>query len=490
MLSGGDHVKAIWIDSAKCWIVALALSASHCATVPHASSGNQGANAKPSLGPFSDQPFVLPKECETREYRDRVAMKAILCPNALLTWSELAGAESSEQYERWVHGADEMFQGDHENRAMDCTFNGRPSQCRELIGRSNEGKPLVVRIGVARAGERKLALTCLLIDPTPDTLDPICSQVMDFQVEFEEGAFSLQMPATPIEEDVKELSLAGERITIHLYRLRSERGLVSYLVSYAHSAELFQPNAENGIAAGVKNAVRKHGRLLEEQDITLPAHIHAKRLHYRESDSESEEHIFVSGQTYYSLRLNYPPSARPLDADIFLNSFRPAASLRMLTGPALWTYEVPAAGVLELLLPPGWKVSWKPAKSSGGTVQFDPTQGAQFSVAMSLLSPNGFKSQAPPGWEELREITREGAGDVLSRSVETTVDLKEFSTDDRVGFYYSLTDRAPAPGEFRRLTSGMVRIKDLVASFTILYNEPDAPAVATFLDALKQSRLR
>jgi hypothetical protein len=40
-----------------------------------------------------------------------------------------------------------------------------------------------------------------------------------------------------------------------------------------------------------------------------------------------------------------------------------------------------------------------------------------------------------------------------------------------MGYYFSATDRAPKPGEFKYLTQGILHIGELVASFTILSND-------------------
>jgi hypothetical protein len=61
----------------------------------------------------------------------------------------------------------------------------------------------------------------------------------------------------------------------------------------------------------------------------------------------------------------------------------------------------------------------------------------------------------------------------------------EFQGRSGPGFYFSATDRAPKPGEYKFLTQGIVRVGELSVTFTILTNDGQEAVVKQALEALK-----
>jgi hypothetical protein len=55
--------------------------------------------------------------------------------------------------------------------------------------------------------------------------------------------------------------------------------------------------------------------------------------------------------------------------------------------------------------------------------------------------------------------------------VETNIGVIEFAGSSGPGFYFSVTDRAPKPDEYKFMTQGMLKVSDLVMTFTILTND-------------------
>jgi hypothetical protein len=67
------------------------------------------------------------------------------------------------------------------------------------------------------------------------------------------------------------------------------------------------------------------------------------------------------------------------------------------------------------------------------------------------------------------------------QAVEKTLTLQELRGTQSVGTYYSLTDRKPAPGEFKGLTQGSFLTGELLSAFTILSDNPGSSDVRQLL---------
>lgn len=76
----------------------------------------------------------------------------------------------------------------------------------------------------------------------------------------------------------------------------------------------------------------------------------------------------------------------------------------------------------------------------------------------------------------------------LATSVEKKLVLKESRGPATAGYYYSLTDRAPKPGEWTYLTQGFFGIEDLMVYFTLLTNAKDSADGKAALDMLRTMR--
>lgn len=146
---------------------------------------------------------------------------------------------------------------------------------------------------------------------------------------------------------------------------------------------------------------------------------------------------------------------------------------------------LPSGGALVLPVPPGWKQ----ARPSGPvpTVSFAPETGNSFQVLISaLVRSNG--SMAPSDPESLRRFVGIGAQDALSQAVEKTLPIQEFRGGGVQGHYFSATDRAPKPGEFKYLTQGAASVQGLPVTFTILSNGDPQLAVEPAFRMLKAAR--
>lgn len=146
---------------------------------------------------------------------------------------------------------------------------------------------------------------------------------------------------------------------------------------------------------------------------------------------------------------------------------------------------LPGGGALVLPVPYGWKQE----RQSGPvlTLSLTPDAGNSFQVLVSpLVRPNGATVPADP--ESLRRLVSSGAQHALSQAVEKTLPVQDFRGGNAQGSYFSATDRAPKPGEFKYMTQGAASIQGLPVTFTILSNSDGNAATESAFRMLKAAR--
>lgn len=129
------------------------------------------------------------------------------------------------------------------------------------------------------------------------------------------------------------------------------------------------------------------------------------------------------------------------------------------------TYNLTSTEAVRLSLPRGWGETVtnsliKPIV----TVRFSPEKGNDFAVLITF--------GLPQGKGDLRAEAEEAAGKSIRRSEEGKADIRVLKGKQTRGYYFSLTDKAPKPGEWKYLTQGVFRIGDFVGAFSILSNDP------------------
>jgi len=132
---------------------------------------------------------------------------------------------------------------------------------------------------------------------------------------------------------------------------------------------------------------------------------------------------------------------------------------------------LPAGGELWLDIPAAWDEKFdSPQKGMAPGVWLTARQGAAFNVLITPISgtPMG---EAMADDLKMHAIVASAARDALAHAVETTIPVQNLSGLHVHGFYLFATDRAPAPGEWKYLTQGMVNIDGLPFAFTILTND-------------------
>jgi len=164
--------------------------------------------------------------------------------------------------------------------------------------------------------------------------------------------------------------------------------------------------------------------------------------------------------------------------------------------PATRSYELPGHGTLALMVPVGWKESVsRPPGELPPTIGFEPPTGAEFQIAVTpIWGPPGMPAERFTP-EDARSLAETQGRKILEQSVETDLALKEIKGPHAIGYIVALTDktmvsRAPAEGEYRCVTQGVVLTGDLLVVVTVLTQEHGNEAVRAALEMIRTARLR
>ena len=154
------------------------------------------------------------------------------------------------------------------------------------------------------------------------------------------------------------------------------------------------------------------------------------------------------------------------------------------------SYTLQKHGTLQLKVPESWNDSFaQPTSDLPPTIKFSPKNGAQFTILATpiWLTQPDIKS---PSADELRANVRQAADIALMQSMEDSIEVKELKGPTNTGYYFTATDQAPQPGEFKNLNQGVIAVNDLLVSFTILTNDGQEAIVKEALSLLSSAEHR
>lgn len=155
---------------------------------------------------------------------------------------------------------------------------------------------------------------------------------------------------------------------------------------------------------------------------------------------------------------------------------------------SLREFQLPKRGVLQLAVPRSWKDQVRqPPHELPPTISLSPSHGNGFQVLITPLWAI-HAGVVMPEREEIRRIIAKAAEGAKSQAVEKNIPVQEIQSESVGGYCFSATDRSPKPGEFKYMTQGMLRVGELAATFTILYNDGAETVVPDALRMLKGAR--
>ena len=144
-------------------------------------------------------------------------------------------------------------------------------------------------------------------------------------------------------------------------------------------------------------------------------------------------------------------------------------------------FEVPGHGSLQLDVPKAWRaLSKSMADPASVLLRIRPTEGEAFLVQVTAVWLDQEKL-AKRTAESLKADVGRSAERLLKQAVEKEAVIEELRGAQTLGYHYSLTDRAPKPGEHKYLTQGILVTGELLVIFTILHHDPRLPEKAQVL---------
>lgn len=164
-------------------------------------------------------------------------------------------------------------------------------------------------------------------------------------------------------------------------------------------------------------------------------------------------------------------------------------NLVFAAGPkAVRKYPIPDHGILELIVPTSWKDDiHKPQKDMPPTIIFVPAKGNDFKISITILwNKTGEQDFNSPA--KIRNLVEQDGQNILSQAVETKLAVQQMRGVHNIGYFFSLTDKAPHPGEFLYMTRGGMAVGNLLLSVTILYRAEDSEYVKDALSMLREAK--
>lgn len=142
---------------------------------------------------------------------------------------------------------------------------------------------------------------------------------------------------------------------------------------------------------------------------------------------------------------------------------------------------------LTMTIPKGGLKPEKNDLGGGAGDAFKQEGSASFQVIVTPVW-SGKSGRPLPNGEQLKQEVRKSADEARAQAVERTIEIKELKGEAVSGYYFSATDRAPKPGEFKYMTQGMLRTGKLMLIFTVLTNDGQTRIVDDALAMLKGAR--
>ena len=150
-------------------------------------------------------------------------------------------------------------------------------------------------------------------------------------------------------------------------------------------------------------------------------------------------------------------------------------------------YPLAGRGELKLNVPANWVDSLdQPPKESPPTISFKTRQGKPFIVTLTPAWKTRPDEPAPTR-ENLRKRVQSTLDGILPFAVEKEIKLVEIKGPSGPGFYFSATDSAPKPGEYKFMIQGALAVNELSLLFTILTNDGQEDVIRSALAMVRST---
>lgn len=200
-------------------------------------------------------------------------------------------------------------------------------------------------------------------------------------------------------------------------------------------------------------------------------------------------HIVRDGY-WVDMHLSKLPSQK--GDEVFLSGFVKTVSFQQKSTAAAKTqrkerrYPLPDHGFFQIQVPSSWKDELQqPSDRLPPTIVLKPATGNLFTMLMTPIWPA--KKETPPTTEKIRELVQKSAEKARPQSIEQVINLVEFKGTSARGYYFSATDKAPKPGEYKFLIQGILAVGELMVTFTILTNDNQGNVAREALNVIREA---
>jgi hypothetical protein len=149
-------------------------------------------------------------------------------------------------------------------------------------------------------------------------------------------------------------------------------------------------------------------------------------------------------------------------------------------------YTLPDHGVFQMKVPASWKdeVQQPDDNRLPPRIFFRPASGDLFLILITPIWK--VKKDAPLLTDgDIQKMVQRAADDAQPNAVEKTLKLIEIRGSSGRGYYFSATDKAPEPDDYKFITQGALLVGELTVTFTILTNDDKRDVESAALTMLK-----
>jgi hypothetical protein len=155
---------------------------------------------------------------------------------------------------------------------------------------------------------------------------------------------------------------------------------------------------------------------------------------------------------------------------------------------AIRKYPISGQGILELNVPASWQDKvHKPQDKMSPTLIFKPASGSDFEVMVIVSGgPKGDKGFNSP--DRVRAMLETEGRKLLPKITEPKIALQEMKGVNTTGYFFSVTDKAPEPGEYRYMTRAGIGVGTVLLNATIFHRVKESDSVKEALSMLREAR--
>lgn len=150
-------------------------------------------------------------------------------------------------------------------------------------------------------------------------------------------------------------------------------------------------------------------------------------------------------------------------------------------------YPLHAYGEIEFTVPSGWKDEIRqPPDNLPPFIRFTAPGDKSMAMLVTLVWPD--RPDIPmPDAKWMKAKLDEAKNGIRDQAVEKSIPTEKFTGSSGDGYYFTATNSSPEKDGFKYMTHGMLRIGNLLASFTILNNEGSGSLAEEGLTVLQRA---